>query len=420
MTSLPDRPEFHFTAANGWINDPYGLAYRNGVYHLFFQYVPDSLTWAPNVHWGHATSVDMVSWIEQPHAIAPGEDDDGIWSGSIAVDDNGSASLFYTSIKLPDANRGRVRLATPLDEDWREWSKGDILVQVPDELDVVAFRDPFVFRDANRWRMLVGTGLTGGIAAASSFSSNDLRTWRFDGIAAHRSGAERQPVWTGTLWECPQIFAIDGRHVLVTSVWENDVLHYVAYGVGSYQDGTFRADSWGQLTYGTSYYAPSFYRDRDGRPGLIYWMRGLLDTTAGRAGALSVPHLLHLEGDQLSSTPHPDLWRYATPCDGARRLSSTNAYLITWSAASSNEQLTLTKDQETVVRLEKEPNRTLVISEQDEVALPVTTGLITIVVDGPCIEICTSAGNVGLGQVVQPWQQLRIAGGAFECSVLSR
>jgi beta-fructofuranosidase len=420
MTSLPERPEFHFTAAKGWINDPYGLVYRDGVYHLFFQYVPDSLSWAPNCHWGHAISHDLVSWIEQPVAIAPGDDDDGIWSGSIVVDDNGDASLFYTSVKLPDISHGRVRLATPLDEDWGQWQKGDIVVQVPDAVDAVTFRDPFVFRDANQWRMLVGTGLAGGIAAASSFSSKDLRTWRFDGIAAQRSGSERQPVWTGTLWECPQIFAIDGRHVLVTSVWENDVLHFVAYGVGSYQDGTFKADSWGQLTYGTSYYAPSFYRDRDGRPGLIYWMRGLLDTTAGRASAHSVPHLLHLDGDQLSSTPHPDLWRYAVPCDGARPLSSTNAYLVNWAPASSNEELVLTKDQETVVRLKKELNRTLVITEREEVALPVITGPVTIVVDGPCIEICTSAGNVGLGQVVQPWQHLRIAGEGVECSVLSR
>ena len=92
----------------------------------------------------------MVSWVEQPFVIAPDEDDDGIWSGSIAVDDNGHASLFYTSVKSPDVNRGRVRVATPLDEDWRKWRKGDIVVQVPDELHAVAFRDPFVFRDANR------------------------------------------------------------------------------------------------------------------------------------------------------------------------------------------------------------------------------------------------------------------------------
>jgi beta-fructofuranosidase len=419
MSTLPDRPEFHFTPTKGWINDPYGLVFRGGVYHLFFQYVPGSVTWAANCHWGHATSPDLVSWVEQEPAIAPGEDDDGIWSGSLAVDSDGDASIFYTSIELSDVSRGRVRLAIPQDEDWRTWQKGDIVVEAPDELDVVAFRDPFVFRDGNQWRMLVGTGLTGGVAAASSFRSSDLRNWTFDGIAAQRSGTERQPVWTGTLWECPQIFAIDGRHVLVTSVWADDVLHHVAYGVGRYQDGRFNAESWGQLTYGTSYYAPSFYRDRDGRPGLIYWMRGVLDATAGRAGALSVPHLLRLDGDQLSSAPHPDLRRFATPISGTGPLSSTKAYVIKW-APSSNSGLSLLKDRDTVVGIKKEAERTVVTSEEGDVVLPAATGTFTIVIDGPCIEICTSVGNVGLGQVVQPWQQLKIAGEAFECSLLSR
>jgi hypothetical protein len=97
-----------------------------------------------------------------------------------------------------------------------------------------------------------------------------------------------------------------------------------------------------------------------------------------------------------------------------------NAYLISWAPPSNNEELALTKDQKTLVRLKKERDRTLVISEQQEVALPVTTGPVTIVVDGPCIEICTSAGNVGLGQTVEPWQQLDIAGQSVECSTLSR
>ena len=418
MTSLPRRPEFHFTPLRGWINDPYGLTYRNGLYHLFFQYIPDSLTWSPNCHWGHATSPDLMSWTQQPLVIAPGDGDDGIWSGSLVVDDNGEALIFYTSVELPDFSLGRVRLATPIDDDWRQWRKGGFLVNRPDGLDVVTFRDPFVFRDAGSWRMLVGTGLSRGIAGASSFSSSDLRHWTFDGFAAQRSGTERDPVWTGTLWECPQIFAIDGRHVLVTSVFENDVLHYAAYGVGSYENGVFQADTWGQLTYGSSYYAPSFYRDRGGRPGLIYWMRGLLDTTAGRAGALSVPHLLHLDGDQLRSSPHPDLQRYAAPAD-VTPLSSASAYLITW-APSTNEEFALLQDQATVVTIKNEHGRTLVISQGEEVVLPVVTGPVTILVDGPCIEICTSAGNVGIGHVVQPWQHLHVAGRDIKVSVLSR
>lgn len=115
MDGLPARPEFHFTPNQGWINDPYCLTFHNGQYHLFFQYVPDSLVWAPNCHWGHATSPDLVSWTEQALVLAPGDGDDGIWSGSMAIDD-GQATIFYTSVQLTNLNNGRVRTATPTDD----------------------------------------------------------------------------------------------------------------------------------------------------------------------------------------------------------------------------------------------------------------------------------------------------------------
>lgn len=300
------RPAFHFTAAEGWINDPLGVTWKDGQYHLFYQYVPGRTTWASNCHWGHATSPDMVAWTEQGVAVAPGDGDDGVWSGSIVTDAGGAATMFYTSVTEPDLGIGTVRTATPDDASWNSWAKGGKLMTAP-ELGVVAYRDPFVFRDGGQWRMFVGAGLEGGTAAAVSYSSPDLKQWTLDGIAAQRSGAEMEPVWTGTMWECPQLFEIDGSHVLVTSIWEDDVLHYVAYGVGSYTDGTFTARSWGQLSYGKSYYAPSFFRDKDGVPALIFWVRGVISPDGVWASALSVPHTLTLDGDALVATPHADL-----------------------------------------------------------------------------------------------------------------
>jgi beta-fructofuranosidase len=115
------------------------------------------------------------------------------------------------------------------------------------------------------------------------------------------------------MWECPQLFEIDGSHVLVTSIWEDDVLHYVAYGVGTYAEGKFTARSWGQLSYGKSYYAPSFFRDKDGAPSLIFWVRGVISPEGQWASALSIPHTLSLEGDTLVATPHADLTNYSQP-----------------------------------------------------------------------------------------------------------
>lgn len=88
--------KYHLAPPAGWMNDPNGLIYHKGVYHAFYQHHPYSAQWGP-MHWGHATSHDMVHWTHQPIALAPGDeaDRDGCFSGC-AVDDNGVLSLIYT------------------------------------------------------------------------------------------------------------------------------------------------------------------------------------------------------------------------------------------------------------------------------------------------------------------------------------
>ncbi|MCU1417884.1 MAG: glycosyl hydrolase family 32, partial [Schumannella sp.] len=95
------RPRFHFTAPRGWINDPHGITFRDGRYHLFFQFNPDSSTWRPDCRWGHAVSPDLFSFELLPDALLPGDGDDGIWTGSLVVDDEGAATIFYTSVMIP-------------------------------------------------------------------------------------------------------------------------------------------------------------------------------------------------------------------------------------------------------------------------------------------------------------------------------
>ena len=85
------RPNFHFTPKANWMNDPNGMFYLNGKYHLYFQYYPDGNVWGP-MHWGHAISEDMIAWEEQPIALFP--DDLGlIFSGSAVVDENNSSGF---------------------------------------------------------------------------------------------------------------------------------------------------------------------------------------------------------------------------------------------------------------------------------------------------------------------------------------
>ncbi|GAA4408965.1 hypothetical protein GCM10023168_27040 [Fodinibacter luteus] len=308
MPGAGHRPLVHLTPRTGWVNDPLGLTWHAGRYHLFAQHVPGSVDWSPACHWSHATSEDLLRWRHQPVALAPGDGDAGVWSGCVVVDERdpaATARLFYTSVADGALDVGSIRVARPLDDDWTAWEKGPVVVTVPEGYDVTAFRDPFVLRDGDRWRMLVGGGLADGTAVAWTWVSPDLETWTPDGELARRHTSRTDPVWTGSAWECPQLLVIDDRWVLLLSVWEPGTGHHAAYALGELADGRFTATAWARLSFGPAPYAPSAFVDREGRPGVIHWLRGVLDPDGAWAGALSVPHVLSLDGDVLVAEPHP-------------------------------------------------------------------------------------------------------------------
>ncbi|HEV7743118.1 MAG TPA: glycoside hydrolase family 32 protein [Pseudolysinimonas sp.] len=381
------RPRFHFTAPRGWINDPHGITFRDGRYHLFFQFNPDSSIWRPDCRWGHAVSPDLFSFELLPDALLPGDGDDGIWTGSLVVDDDGAATIFYTSVTIPDVGLGRVRTARPADDKWLTWTKGAVVVEPP--AGVTAFRDPFLRRDTGTgtWQMFVGTSISGS-AAASAFVSSDLAEWRPAGVVASRAGSDRDPVWTGSLWECPQIFELDGRDVLVTSVWEDDELYYCVYAVGRLRGGEFVAESWGRLTYGDSYYAPSYFRDADGRACLMFWLRGIEGD--GWAGAHSVPHVLRLEGERLVASPHPAL-EGRRAAGGIRNTVDGLGADLLWETGS---RLVITSDAQAVATVSVRGRELELVVGGSSWEMPFTGGAVRLVLDGPLIEVSVADGLV--------------------------
>jgi len=237
-------------------------------------------------------------------ALTPGEGDDGVWSGCLVVPDDGPAALFYTTVERATAQIGRARLARPVDETWSAWTKHDVVAEPPADVDAVEFRDPCVVHDGTCWRMIIGAGLADGTAAALSYVSDDLESWTYDGILAGRHGSALDPVRTGVMWECPQLFRLADRWVLAVSVWEPGAERYEAYAVGDLVAGQFVAQAWGRLSYGPSYYAASAFTD-GGAPGLIYWLVGVADPAGQWTGAHSIPHLLTLEDGRVVARPHP-------------------------------------------------------------------------------------------------------------------
>lgn len=332
MSSRCARPRIHLTA-RGWVNDPLGLTFHGGKYHAFQQHIPGKTEWAVNCHWSHATSVDLLSWIERPAALVPGDGDGGCFSGCVVSGPDGTA-MFYTSVAEEECEIGRIRTATPVDASWDSWVKSPqwLSVPMPSEVEVVAFRDPFVWRDKRdegMWRMIVGGGIKGGIGTIFGYSSHDQQSWAYDGVFAQTSG--RDPFMGRVVLECPQFVEVDGQSVLIVSVGDQRGLLHSMYATGDHINGKFRSDPWRQLTHGSSYYAASSFTDAGGRPGLVHWIRGArsADDNDPWAGAMSIPHLLSFHGSTLVATPHPNVGRFRARLTEARirsgRLASTDA-----------------------------------------------------------------------------------------------
>jgi beta-fructofuranosidase len=296
----------HFTPQSGWLNDPVALVWHAEEYHLFFQARPDTTTWGPECHWGHATSRDLVHWEHQATVLSPDGDEDGCWSGCL-VQHDGGATIFYTAARRSHFEAGAIRRAKPTDPSWSRWDKADVVIPgIPlDAAGVTALRDPCILRDGSGWRMVVGAGLEDGRAAAVTFSSEDLQHWRYDGVLAERSTGGGEPESLGSIWECPQLFELDGIWFLVVSVQEGGVNSHVAYAAGELHDGVFTARSWRRLTHDGHCYAPSSFVDADGSRGLIFWLRGVASAEEGWAGAMSLPYLLGRDDDRLVLSVHP-------------------------------------------------------------------------------------------------------------------
>lgn len=307
MSGPVARPGFHLTPPAGWINDPLGVTWH-GRYELFVQYNPAAPEWAPACRWGQLRSPDLVRWSWVGTALEPAEGE-GCWSGSVVVD-GGLPVIVYTSVRLGALDTGRIALARG-DRTWRGWTPdpaGPVLAGPPPEPAMTHFRDPFVRpAEGGGWRMVVGGGTADGRAVALQYSSSDLRSWRYDGVLAERAAGDREPMATGSVWECVQLFPAGDAWVLLVSVWEAGSPQRVAYAVGDYDGRRFSARNWHRFTATDTVYATTCFADAAGRRCALSWIREPGPQGAVWAGALTLPVVLAAHGERLALRPHPDV-----------------------------------------------------------------------------------------------------------------
>jgi beta-fructofuranosidase len=310
LASDPLRPQYHLLPAHNWMNDPNGPIFFRGRYHMFHQYNPKASVWG-NMNWAHATSSDMIHWEHEPIALSPtpdGPDRDGVFSGS-AVLDNGRPTVIYTGVAPPASPaeatlrdgehvwRETQCLAVAQDDELRVWKKlpEPVIAAPPAGIEVTGFRDPCLWREGDKWRLILGSGIRGRGGAILLYSSPDLRHWTYlhplvEGAASGKKTTN--PVDTGDMWECPDFFPLGDKHVLLIST-----MGKVRWKVGTYADQRFTTEKEGVLDWG-SYYAAKTMLDKDRHRVLWGWIseaRPDADLiSAGWGGAMSMPRVMTL------------------------------------------------------------------------------------------------------------------------------
>jgi len=293
------RPKWHYSAARNWLNDPNGLVYSNGVYHLFYQYNPHGDDWG-NMSWGHATSVDLLRWEEQPVAI-PCDDEEAIFSGSAVVDvhntsgfgtpENPPLVAIYTSAysgACPLSGLQAQSLAYSTDDGttWTKYAGNPVLDRASAD-----FRDPKVFwydGDAGSYWVMVAVEAVRREVVL--YKSADLKSWEYLSTFGPANATEG-------MWECPDLFElpVDGdasstRWVMVVNLWPGGIAGGSGgqYFIGTFDGVTFcsettvteglqpddsRMADYGWLDWGRDYYAAvSFSNVPDGRRLMIGWV----------------------------------------------------------------------------------------------------------------------------------------------------
>ena len=215
-----DRPAFHLSARVGWMNDPNGFSWHDGQYHLFYQYHPYDSRWGP-MHWGHAVSADLLHWRYLPAAMAPDMpyDRKGCFSGSAITLADGRQLLMYTGVAEEIGPNGAPRkvqtqnLAFGDGTDYVKFGGNPVITaaDLPEGGSRYDFRDPKLLECEDGWRCIVANDQIGEGGRILMYKSEDLTHWRLERVVAENRGR------MGMMWECPDLFALDGHEVLLVS-----------------------------------------------------------------------------------------------------------------------------------------------------------------------------------------------------------
>lgn len=315
-----ERPRFHVTGGIGWVNDPNGFAPFNGEYHLFYQYYPYDTKWGP-MHWGHVKTKDFIHWDRLPVALAPDMDydKDGIWSGGAVETPDGKHLLMYTAQRCYRRANGKVEnyqtqcIAIGDGVNYQKYEGNPVITgdQLPEGGSIHDFRDPHIWRENGLYWVVVGNRTEDKSGTVLMYKSQDAIHWEFVNKVASCHNQY------GKMWECPDLFELDGKHVLFTSPQEMQSIGLEFHPgnanlaiIGNLDPETHHMlrDNVQAIDYGLDFYAMQTLKTYDDRRVMIAWMQNW-ETSGSRPsdmrfmGQMTLPRELHVRDGRLIQNP---------------------------------------------------------------------------------------------------------------------
>ncbi len=327
LYTLSELPKFHVTGGIGWINDPNGFAPYKGEYHLFFQYYPYDTKWGP-MHWGHVKTKDFIRWERLPAALAPDAeyDRDGCFSGGAIELPDGRHLLMYTGVRNVRRRNGMIEafqtqcLAIGDGIDYEKLDCNPVIDAglLPEGGSTQDFRDPKIWREGDAYYAAIGNRCPDGSGTILLYRSEDALHWEYVSVL---SACHNQ---YGRMWECPDLFQLDGKDVLLVSPQEMTAIGLEFHPgnanvclIGSYdkKEHHLNRENVQAIDYGLDFYAPQTLLTEDGRRVMIAWMQNW-ETSSCKIqelrffGQMTLPRELRVVNGRLCQTPVRELENY--------------------------------------------------------------------------------------------------------------
>lgn len=313
--NTPYKEQYHFSTYKNWLNDPNGLCWYKGKYHMYYQMNPNSQQW-DNMYWGHTASDDLVHWVYLPIALEPQQEiienetlKGGAFSGSAVALEN--EIIFYLTRHLSpkEDDTKTIEYQTMVSsEDSIKFGKEETVIENDNSHFSFNFRDPKVNKYNGKWYMVLGSTYD-DIPAIICYTSDDMRSWKYTSnlIEEQQDGL--------TTIECPDLMFIDNKFIAVAGLMdyidECGRINPTKYYIGNLKDNKLEVEGTGLYDFGSNFYAVQSF-NHDGRTIAIGWISDFYKehkiTKNGTCGTMAIPRELNVKDNTLYMKPVKEIY----------------------------------------------------------------------------------------------------------------